>query len=150
LKQKTHKKFLEFLEKMTKIHDGKEFEIAYSDIQRETGTASVTMKRALQFLQEEGIIEVKPGRNSRYAKITYLKANSAAGDESNGDANPKSRKLHMSQDEMGKVERTYTLSDIEELFIYIDNLRRRVRTQEIAIALLQDRLAEVEDRLYKL
>ena len=72
LKEKTHRKFVQFFEKISSMYRGEDFELAYSDIQRETGAASVTLKRAIQALAEDGVIEVHSGRNSRYARFRYL------------------------------------------------------------------------------
>jgi transcription initiation factor IIE alpha subunit len=72
LREKTHQKFVKFFENISSIYQGKDFELAYSDIQRETGAASVTLRRAIQALAEVGVIEVHPGRNSRHARFRYL------------------------------------------------------------------------------
>lgn len=143
LKEKTHRKFVDFFEKMSSLYQGNEFELAFSDIQRETGAASVTLKRAIQSLEMDGVIQVQPGRNSRYARFQYL---SSVISQKPLDA--------VEQDESPKVQESEENSkllvfEVNELTHLIDNLRRRVRTQEMSIALLQDRLAEVEDKLYK-
>ncbi|MDP4160447.1 MAG: IclR family transcriptional regulator, partial [Bacillota bacterium] len=50
----------------------------------------------------------------------------------------------------GTVDTADTMNeDISELTQLVDHLRRRVRNQEMAIALLQDRLSEIEDKLRK-
>ncbi len=73
LKEKTYKKFVEFFEKMSKKNgNNNEFEIAYSEIQRDIGVASITLKKGLQILEDEGIILVSPGRNTRYGRFKYL------------------------------------------------------------------------------
>jgi DNA-binding MarR family transcriptional regulator len=143
LKEKTHRKFIDFFEKMSSLYQGNEFELAFSDIQRETGAASVTLKRAIKSLEADGVIKVQPGRNSRYARFKYL---SMVKSTKNSDS--------MEQDKFNKVQESeinskLLTSEVNELTTLIENLRRRVRTQEMSIALLQDRLAEVEDKLYR-
>jgi len=133
------------------MYQGKEFELAYSDIQRETGTASVTLKRAIQALAEDGVIEVHPGRNSRYARFRYLLATPESGEKSSQAQSNETRNSENSIDEQ-KVSGTGQSSmseDVNELTQLVDHLRRRIRNQEMAIALLQDRLAEIEDKLRK-
>lgn len=149
LKEKTHRKFVEFFEKISSMYQGKDFELAYSDIQRETGAASVTLKRAIQALAEDGVIEVLPGRNSRYARFRYLLAVQNAEGKSETVAN-ESHNLEDSSYEEKAQSGGITESvneEISELTQLVDHLRRRVRNQEMAIALLQDRLAEIEDRM---
>ncbi len=90
LKDKTYKKFVEFFEKTAKKHDENEFEIAYSEIQRETGVASITLKKAIQILEDDGIIRVSQGRNTRYGKFKYLLNNKETTKEA---AAAKSREL---------------------------------------------------------
>ena len=151
LKEKTHRKFIEFFEKISRMYHGKDFELAYSDIQRETGAASVTLKRAVQALAEDGVIEVLPGRNSRYARFRYLlpvqnneEESSEAGLNKTGSAED------LSGDKKNQHGGNLALSeDVTELTQLVDQLRRRVRNQEMAIALLQDRLAEIEDKMRK-
>ena len=58
LKEKTYKKFVDFFEKMAKQHGNNEFEIAYSEIQRDTGVASITLKKGIQVLEQDGVITV--------------------------------------------------------------------------------------------
>jgi DNA-binding MarR family transcriptional regulator len=151
LKEKTHRKFVEFFEKISSMYQGKEFELAYSDIQRETGTASVTLKRAIQALAEDGVIEVHPGRNSRYARFTYLLASQDSEDNTSQAQPNEQRNFEDSNDE--QKARTGTVhsmaEDVSELMQFVDHLRRRMRNQEMAIALLQDRLAEIEDKMRK-
>lgn len=160
LRDKTHKKFLEFFEKMADIHGNNEFEIAFSEIQRGTGAASTTLKRALDTLKEDGVIEVSPGRNSRYAKFKYLLAPAKpvlnqAQPPADVPAAQAGASVTMAEptpkgEELKDSESIETLSlDVKELTFLLENLRRRMRTQEIAIALLQDRLAELEDKLHK-
>lgn len=143
LKEKTHRKFVDFFEKMSSLYQGNEFELAFSDIQRETGAASVTLKRAIQSLEIDGVIKVQPGRNSRYARFQYLSSviSTKPLDAVEQDKFPKVRE----SEENSKL----LVSEVSELTHLLDNLRRRVRTQEMSIALLQDRLAEIEDKLYK-
>ncbi len=143
LKEKTHRKFVDFFEKMSNLYQGNEFELAFSDIQRETGAASVTLKRAIQSLEIDGVIKVQPGRNSRYARFQYLSSvmSTKPLDAVEQDKSAKTREF----EENSKL----LVSEVGELTHLLDNLRRRVRTQEMSIALLQDRLAEIEDKLYK-
>jgi len=152
LKEKTHRKFVEFFEKISSMYQGKDFELAYSDIQRETGAASVTLKRAIQALAEDGVIEVHPGRNSRYARFRYLLATLNTEGKSSEVVSNETRNLEESNNE----EKTppggspqFVNEDVSELTQLVDHLRRRVRNQEMAIALLQDRLAEIEDKIRK-
>ncbi len=129
LKEKTHKKFVEFFAEKNRANRDQEFEIAFSEIQRTTGTASVTLKRALNKLVEEGIISMVPGRNSRYARFAVLGLASSGG--------------HLT--ETSKQEpHSFGSSSWEQ---EIDLLKRRLRSQEIAISLLQDRLANLEEKL---
>ncbi|EHQ90099.1 hypothetical protein [Desulfosporosinus youngiae] len=152
LKEKTHRKFVEFFEKISSMYQGKDFELAYSDIQRETGAASVTLKRAIQALAEDGVIEVQPGRNSRYARFRYLLAApdieetplDASAAETQDSETPSAEESAR----FGEVFESMT-EDVRELTQLVDHLKRRVRNQEMAIALLQDRLAEIEDKLRK-
>ncbi|MHB8124791.1 MAG: IclR family transcriptional regulator [Desulfitobacteriaceae bacterium] len=140
LKEKTHRKFVDFFEKMSSLYQGNEFELAFSDIQRETGAASVTLKRAIQSLEIDGVIKVQPGRNSRYARFQYL-SNATKTSDVEQDKVDKTRE---SEDNSKLL-----ISEVSEFTHMLENLRRRVRTQEMTIALLQDRLAEIEDKLYK-
>lgn len=152
LKEKTHRKFADFFEKLSKMHHGEEFELSYSDIQRETGAASVTLKRAIQALAEDGVIDVHPGRNSRYARFRYLLPVQKSEEECSQVVLKEKRNLKALSDEK-KPQHSETLvainQDVTELTQHVDHLRRRVRNQEMAIALLQDRLAEIEDIMRK-
>jgi len=152
LKEKTHRKFVEFFEKISSMYHGKDFELAYSDIQRETGAASVTLKRAIQALAEDGVIEVNSGRNSRYARFRYLLP-VQGNEENNGEVlhDEKTRNTEtVSDGEKPLPGRILdTINDVTELTQLVDHLRRRVRNQEMSIALLQDRLAEIEDKMRK-
>lgn len=152
LKEKTHKKFVEFFEKVSSMYQGKEFELAYSDIQRETGAASVTLKRAIQALAEDGVIEVQPGRNSRYARIRYLlsvpEAEVKAPEIQSAEEPTFEDTIDEDKTQPGEVLESLAV-DVSELTHLVDHLRRRVRNQEMAIALLQDRLAELEDKMRK-
>jgi len=148
LKEKTHRKFVEFFEKISNMYKGKEFELAYSDIQRETGTASVTLKRAIQALAEDGVIEVHPGRNSRYARFRYLLASADNASQAQPNDTQNSEDM-MNEQRTSGVGNTSMVEDVSELTQLVDHLRRRVRNQEMAIALLQDRLAEIEDKMRK-
>lgn len=151
LKEKTHRKFVEFFEKISTMYQGKEFELAYSDIQRETGAASVTLKRAIQALAEDGVIEVQPGRNSRYARFRYLLAvqeKENSPEMNNGESPEAEISGHEDNCHMEQTLESLT-EDVGELTQLVDHLKRRVRNQEMAIALLQDRLAEIEDKIRK-
>lgn len=253
LRERTQRKFMDFFEKAARMHQGEPFELAYSDIQRETGTASVTLKRAIEALINDQVLEVEPGRNSRYGRFNYLpyqkdngeevlpnadfsqtgsiqeaeeledlslieeekdqevkeendqeakeaqgqelaepaenqadgqensevkgKAHSGAKGKPNsgakGKAHSKAKGKAHSEVEQEEVlpsasqpqnfsqrEETLTVeeptndlvsvqADIEELTHLTSHLWRRVRHQEMTITLLQDRLAELEDKLYK-
>ncbi|MDD2235478.1 MAG: IclR family transcriptional regulator [Desulfitobacteriaceae bacterium] len=143
LKEKTHRKFIDFFEKMSALYQGNEFELAFSDIQRETGAASVTLKRAIKYLEADGVLKIQPGRNSRYARFQYL-----------SDLKPTRDSISMEYDKLNigresKVNMKLLVSELNELTTLTENLRRRVRTQEMSIALLQDRLAEIEEKLYR-
>jgi len=146
LKEKTHKKFVDFFEKMSKMHRGNEFELAYSDIQRETGAASVTLKRAIQALEADGVIKVNPGRNSRYGRFQFLLAAPEPAEQNVAKEVEDVRSTPDSKPEQGLEA---LAGDVKEVLQAVDHLRRRVRTQEMAIAILQDRLAELEDKLHK-
>jgi len=152
LKEKTHRKFVEFFEKISSMYQGKDFELAYSDIQRETGAASVTLKRAIQALAEDGVIEVQSGRNSRYARFRYLLAAQETEENSPEALVTETHDLEtLSSEEtsrFGGALESMT-EDVGELTHLVDHLKRRVRNQEMAIALLQDRLAEIEDKIRK-
>ena len=150
LKEKTQRKFVEFFEKISCMYQGKDFELAYSDIQRETGAASVTLKRAIQSLAEDRVIEVHPGRNSRYARFRYLLPVQESEDKSSEEVlNENLEDLSdKEKPQSGRILETIN-EDVTELTQLVDHLRRRVRNQEMAIALLQDRLAEIEDKMRK-
>lgn len=142
LSEKTHEKFIRFFDKTAKMHEGKEFELAYSDIQRETGTASTTLKRALQALEAEGWLQIKSGRNTRYGRFKVLAARESTESVQNAEG--------VTQAAENSIEiSTNPQGEILDLYNQMENLRRRIRTQEMTIALLQERLAEVEDKLYK-
>ena len=149
LKEKTHRKFVDFFEKISNMYQGKDFELAYSDIQRETGAASVTLKRAIKALAEDGVIEVEPGRNSRYARFRYLLVSQNAEELSVDTAPNGSESLSAEEKAPSRGTFDSVNEDVSELSQLVDHLRRRVRNQEMAIALLQDRLAEIEDKLRK-
>ncbi len=152
LKEKTHRKFVEFFEKISSMYHGKDFELAYSDIQRETGAASVTLKRAIQALAEDGVIEVNSGRNSRYARFRYLLPIQESEQKSSEVVlNQTGKSEDLSNGEKHQAGGTLEAInvDITELTQLVDHLRRRVRNQEMSIALLQDRLAEIEDKIRK-
>ncbi|MDI6879962.1 MAG: IclR family transcriptional regulator, partial [Desulfitobacteriaceae bacterium] len=69
LRDKTQRKFVEFFENMARMYEGAEFEVAYSQIQRDTGSANSTLKRALRTMVEEGVLKIELGRNSRYGRF---------------------------------------------------------------------------------
>ncbi|MGC7872347.1 IclR family transcriptional regulator [Desulfosporosinus sp. SYSU MS00001] len=146
LKEKTHRKFVDFFEKISNMYQGQDFELAYSDIQRETGAASVTLKRAIQALAEDGVLDVQPGRNSRYARFRYLLAAQTA----DGIEPSSSEKEDDENSIVDEQQNNDTINEnLQELLQLVDHLRRRVRNQEMSIALLQDRMAEIEDKLRK-
>jgi DNA-binding MarR family transcriptional regulator len=144
LKEKTHRKFVDYFEKMSSLYKGNEFELAYSDIQRETGAASVTLKRAIQSLEKDGVIRVQPGRNSRYARFQYLAVitETKTPDAAEQDKFDKTRESEI------EAYKSFA-SEINELTALTEYLRRRVRIQEMSIAMLQERLAEIEEKLIK-
>ncbi|MGI1657798.1 MAG: IclR family transcriptional regulator [Desulfitobacterium sp.] len=162
LRDKTNQRFKEFFEKQSKRNEGKEFEIAFSEIQRATGAASSTMKRALEALAAEGWLEINPGRNSRYGIFKLLQSEAKSEDISNPISELSSAPDYESAPEPAPAQKTdfpttstmdsdegefkEKIYDLEHL---MDGLRRRIRTQEMTIALLQDRLAEIEDKLYR-
>jgi len=139
---------------MARMHQGDEFEVAYSDIQRETGAASVTLKRALQALQADNIIKVAPGRNSRYGRFRYLLTPTASSDSVADMASEDSRaeapeslsepQVQSSDDNLATIA-----ADVKELNYWVETFRRRLRAQEMTIALLQERMAELEDKMYR-
>lgn len=138
LKDKTYKKFVDFFEKMAKKNDENEFEIAYSEIQRETGVASITLKKAIQIMEQDGIVQVSPGRNTRYGKFKYL----LDSYNSSKDLSAKNR------DEVDGVSNLESiLAQLKTMTTAIDQLRQRVRTQEMTISVLLDRIAELEDNI---
>jgi len=140
LKDKTYKKFVEFFEKIAKKHDENEFEIAYSEIQRETGVASITLKKAIQILENDGVILVSQGRNTRYGKFKYLLNNPET--DLKDSVNSKNRDL-----ELDEVNTQQLVHQNKSMTNSIEQLRQRVRTQEMAISGILDRLAELEDKM---
>ena len=138
--------------KISKMHESNEFELAFSEIQRETGAANITMKRALEALEVEGWLEVKPGRNTRYARFIILSqaASESTPEETAKIAEKTSQNPLLSKPEAGtEIEKSKVIMQIVELENIVESLRRRLRTQEMTIALLQERVAEIEDKLYK-
>lgn len=132
------------------MNEGQEFELAFSEIQRETGAANVTMKRAIESLVHEGWLEVKPGRNSRYGRflvvsedIQGLIPEKVSPSASIIEEKPSQTTPQVNPD---GVSLTTQVTELENV---VENLRRRLRTQEMTIALLQDRIAEIEDKLFK-
>lgn len=148
LRDKTNQKFKDFFVKTFKMYGGHEFELAFSEIQRETGAANITMKRALESLVAEGWLEVKPGRNSRYGRfIVISKDIEELTPENVGTAaEEKPSQLLPTQSDSEQVNLNAQIYELETI---VESLRRRLRTQEMTIALLQDRIAEIEDKLYK-
>ena len=136
LKDKTYKKFVDFFEKMAKKNDGNEYEIAYSEIQRETGVASITLKKAIQIMEQDGVVQVSPGRNTRYAKFKYLL---------NSEILPKEFSVKTKEELNDDLNVDTLLSQIKTMTTAIDQLRQRVRTQEMTISVILDRIAELED-----
>ncbi|MDR1603809.1 MAG: IclR family transcriptional regulator [Gracilibacteraceae bacterium] len=126
LKEKTYKKFVDFFAETAARNQNTPFEVAYAEIQRGTGAASITMKKALQVLVSDGIIETKPGRNSRYVQVTYQQT----------PLEPKPA------DEDANAQKTDALA---ELLRTTDQLRQRLRVLEILSANLQERLAVLEE-----
>ncbi|HHY25304.1 MAG TPA: IclR family transcriptional regulator, partial [Desulfitobacterium dehalogenans] len=156
LRDKTNQRFKEFFEKQSKRNDGKEFEIPFSEIQRETGAANSTMKRAIETLTKEGWLEVKPGRNSRYGLFKLLHEEAEKAEELPGAPEPTAQTCESAPDfspvltsDSDDGSNLSNESRIHELEHLIDGLRRRLRAHEMTIALLQDRMAEIEDKLYK-
>jgi len=135
LKDKTYRKFINYFEKMSEKNNYEEFEVAYSEIQRETGVASITLKKAIRVLEEDGIIKVNQGRNTRYGRFQYLI------DKKGFSANSKV------PFESGQNENVVT-EEMRNISNQIEQLRQRVRTQEMTISVILDRLAELEDRIH--
>lgn len=134
------------------MHNNEEFEIAFSEIQRETGAANITMKRAIESLEAEGWFEVKPGRNSRYARFKVASKIAEVKTEVEdmpSRTEPKEREDNLEKEQLPKGNTSQLVSEIVELERLVESLRRRFRTQEMTIALLQDRVAEIEDKLSK-
>lgn len=138
---------MDYFEKIARMYAGKDFELAYSDIQRETGAASVTLKRAIQALEADGVISVNPGRNSRYARFSFLLGQQEVADQESNVA--KEEIQNEAKDEQPGEQVDDLTNEFKDLIHLVDNLRRRVRTQEMTIAVLQDRLAELEDKMHK-
>ncbi|MDR1069515.1 MAG: hypothetical protein LBL37_01840 [Gracilibacteraceae bacterium] len=128
LKEKTYKKFVDFFADMAMRNQNAAFEVAYAEIQRGTGAASITMKKALQVLADEGVIATKAGRNSRYVQITYQQE-------------PPELKAAATED--AAAQEAGVMAD---LLHTADNLRQRLRALEIMSANLQERLAYLEER----
>ncbi|HHV64169.1 MAG TPA: hypothetical protein GXX46_03720 [Peptococcaceae bacterium] len=141
LKDKTYNKFVDFFDKMAKKHDDMEFEIAYSEIQRATGVASITLKKAIQILEQDGIIQVSQGRNTRYGRFKFLLNNK--NNSSRESSNIKNKEF-LEGDEFNTELLICQLKNMSNL---IEQLRQRMRTQEMTISVILDRLAEVEDRI---
>lgn len=156
LRDKTNQRFKEFFEKQSKRNDGKEFEIPYSEIQCDTGAANSTMKRAIETLVEEGWLQVTPGRNSRYGIFKLLQQETPEVQlptapelpTQSRESTPDSSLTIPAYSGSSILPPSYE-SRIHELEHIIDGLRRRIRAQEMTIALMQDRVAEIEDKLFK-
>jgi DNA-binding GntR family transcriptional regulator len=133
---------VDFFEKMSKKHDENEFEIAYSEIQRETGVASITLKKAIQILEEDGIITVDQGRNTRYGKFKYLLNKETSAKEMNSPKNKESFDFEEANSQALMLQ-------VKNMSSLIELLKQRVRTQEMTISVILDRLAELEDRIHK-
>lgn len=137
LKDKTYKKFVDYFEKMAQKHDEEVFELAYSEIQRETGVASITLKKAIQIMENDGVIQVHPGRNTRYGRFRYLL--------NKKESNHKDLS-YKGKDFNGDLSLSDTAQRIKNMSTIIDQLKQRVRTQEMTISVILDRLAELEDK----
>lgn len=137
LKDKTYKKFVDFFEKTANKRDEDEFEIAYSEIQRETGVASITLKKAIQIMEKDGIIKVSSGRNTRYGRFRYLL----------NRKEPIPKEVSVRNRDNGNEDLSFdslTLQ-VKSMSTAIEQLRQRVRTQEMTISVIMDRIAELED-----
>lgn len=163
LRDKTQRKFVEFFENMARMYEGAEFEVAYSQIQRDTGSANSTLKRALRTMVEEGVLKIELGRNSRYGRFRYLAyqptvktsepenlAKAIQTHEMMPGDTPETQAHAEGEGHEHDVQAFADLKlDVQELVHLTNHLMRRVRHQEMTIALLQDRIAELEDKLYK-
>lgn len=160
LRDKTQRKFEEFFEKMARMYEGKEFEVAYSDIQQSTGSANSTLKRALESMVESEVLEIQPGRNSRYGRFRYLAYQPPEKVSENKnvveirpDKTQKSNEFVQEEKQDSNRDHAEEGSEInlkvEELEHLTSHLLRRLRNQEMTIALLQDRVAELEDKMYR-
>src|SRR5690606_26585331 len=97
--------------------------------------------RALENLQAEGWLELKPGRNSRYGifrvinmdhgEVVENKDEATLSEESTPDED------RIQKNELPDVELKEKVQELEEI---VEGLRKRARTQEMTIALLQDRV----------
>lgn len=140
LKDKTYKKFVDYFEKMSKQHDGEEFEVAYYEIQRETGVASITLKKAIQVLENDKVITVSQGRNTRYGKYKFL-LNYKENAHKDNQALKNKESL-----ELDEASIPMLLLQQKNMSSMLEQLRQRVRTQEMAMAMILDRLADLEDK----
>jgi len=97
------------------------------------------------------VIEVHPGRNSRYARFRYLLVSQDSGEKSSQAQSNETRNSEnlMNEQKASGTGQASMTEDVNELTQLVDHLRRRMRNQEMAIALLQDRLAEIEDKIRK-
>ena len=152
LSGKTQQKFEQFFAKMAHMFDGREFEIAYSEIRESTGSASDTMKRVLQTMVADGVLEIRPGRNSRYGRFRYLNYRFREPAPSTGELNTPESKTPTTASTPGQNQlssESDLSKEVEELAHLTKQLLRSIRSQEMAIALLQDRVAELEDKMFK-
>ena len=132
---------MDFFERTSKKHDDQEFEIAYSEIQRETGVASITLKKAIQVLENDGIIVVSQGRNTRYGRFKYLLNNNDIVSKEAAK-----NKNFIDPDEGNTQLLVYQLKNMSN---HLEQLRQRVRTQEMTISVILERIAELEDRVHR-
>jgi len=142
LKEKTYKKFVEFFTKTSRRHGDNEFEIAYSEIQRDTGVASITLKKGIQILADDGVISVSQGRNTRYGKFKLL-LNNRVNTNRETDLSINDKDMSSSDEDTISLMKNQQ----KNINVVIEQLRLRIRTQEMTISVILDRLAELEDRI---
>ncbi|NLO97904.1 MAG: DUF3348 domain-containing protein, partial [Peptococcaceae bacterium] len=90
-----------------------------------------------------GIIQVSPGRNTRYGKFKYLLNNNNNNNKHHSDNNSLKKAL-ISQEES---DIDLLIKQQKNMQASIEQLRLRVRTQEMAISAILDRLAVLEDQV---
>ncbi len=89
-------------------------------------------------MEEEGIIAVGQGRNTRYGKFKYLNQMQ----DTNIQENKKTSEVKADETNIAVLmEQIKTMSNL------IEQLRQRIRTQEMSTSVLQDRVAEIEDKI---